>query len=61
MYMALSIYLLGHRITPPSALEIKAGRYKKRLFVTTLLAVIGAVAFFARHNSYCEPMSKEVL
>lgn len=56
IYMALSIYLLRHRITPPSALEVKSGRYKLRLFVTTLLAVVGAVGFFARHNNYCEPM-----
>ncbi len=57
--MALSICLLGHRITAPNALEVKSGRYKKRLFVTTLLAVFGAVYFFARHNNYCEPMSKK--
>lgn len=60
IYMALSIYLLRHRITPPSALEVKSGRYKLRLFVTTLLAVVGAVCFFARHNNYCEPMSMEI-
>ncbi len=56
--MALSIYLLGKRVTTPNALEAKSCRYKKRLFITTLLAVMGAVYFFARHNNYCEPLSK---
>lgn len=55
--MALSIYLLGKRVTTPNALEAKSFRYKKRLFITTILAVIGAVYFFARHNNYCEPLS----
>lgn len=58
VYMALSIYLLGKRVSTPSALESQAFRYKKRLFVTTLLAVMGAIYFFARHNKYCEPLSK---
>ena len=56
--MALSIYLLGwHRVSTPAFQEARSYRYKKRLFITTLLAIFGAMYFFARHNNYCEPLS----
>lgn len=57
--MALSIYLLGwHRITTPNAAEAKSYRFKKRLFIITVLSILAAVYYFARHNKYCEPLSK---
>ena len=60
--MALSIYLLGwNRITTPSILEGRSYRYKKRLFFITLLSILGAMYFFARHNNYCEPLSNLIV
>ena len=57
--MALSLYLLGyHRASTPNAMESKSYRIKWRLFITTLIAILGAVYYFARHNNYCEPLSE---
>ena len=58
-YMAVSLYLLGyHRLLHPDELEEKSYKYKKYLFVITLGAILGAMYYFARHNRYCEPLSK---
>jgi len=57
IYMALSLYLLRYRrSTTPNAMESKSYRLKWRLFITTMISILGAVYYFARHNNYCEPL-----
>ena len=57
--MAMSLYLLAHhRIIRPEQCESKSYAYKKFLFITTLVSILASMYFFARHNTYCEPLSK---